>query len=95
MKRNFEVELTTLCMIRNQKNEILVQERQKKDWPGWTFPGGHVEKNEGMETAMVRELLEETGLVLKPQLVGVAGSLAELFPVFFGEKQFYFKNNTA
>ncbi len=29
-------------------------------------------KNEGMETAMVRELLEETGLVLKPQLVGVA-----------------------
>jgi len=117
------------------------EERQKKDWPGWTFPGGHVEKNEGMETAMVRELLEETGLVLKPQLVGVAewlndcsgarelatlfiaetadelpeeteqplfwvtekelregplaGSLAELFPVFFGEKQFYFKNNTA
>lgn len=44
MNRNFEVELTTLCMIRNQKNEILVQERQKKDWPGWTFPGGHVEK---------------------------------------------------
>ena len=36
MNRNFEVELTTLCMIRNQKNEILVQERQK-DWPGWTF----------------------------------------------------------
>ena len=29
-------------------------------------------KKEGMETAMVRELLEETGLVLKPQLVGVA-----------------------
>ena len=25
----------------------------------------------------------------------LAGSLAELFPVFFGEKQFYFKNNTA
>ncbi|MGC3059303.1 NUDIX domain-containing protein [Enterococcus faecalis] len=24
-----------------------MQERQKKDWPGWTFPGGHVEKNEG------------------------------------------------
>ena len=30
MNRNFEVELTTLCMIRNQKNEILVQERQKR-----------------------------------------------------------------
>ena len=67
---NFEVELTTLCMIRNQKNEILVQERQKG--LAWLdVPGGHVE-NEGMETAMVRELLEETGLVLKPQLVGVA-----------------------
>ncbi|EGO5236907.1 NUDIX domain-containing protein [Enterococcus faecalis] len=101
MKRNFEVELTTLCMIRNQKNEILVQERQKKDWPGWTFPGGHVEKNEGMETAMVRELLEETEQPLfwvteKELREGpLAGSLAELFPVFFGEKQFYLKNNTA
>ena len=43
MNRNFEVELTTLCMIRNQKNEILVQERQK-GLAGWTFHGGHVEK---------------------------------------------------
>ena len=43
MKRNFEVELTTLCMIRNQKNEILVQERQKG--LAWLdVPGGHVEK---------------------------------------------------
>ena len=43
MKRNFEVELTTLCMIRNQKNEILVQERQKRiGLVGRS--GGHVEK---------------------------------------------------
>ena len=34
MNRNFEVELKTLCMIRNQKNEILEKELQKKDWPG-------------------------------------------------------------
>lgn len=27
MNRNFEVELTTLCMIRNQKNEILVKKQ--------------------------------------------------------------------
>ena len=48
-----------------------MQERQKG--LAWLdVPRGHVEKNEGMETAMVRELLEETGLVLKPQLVGVA-----------------------
>ena len=43
MNRNFEVELTTLCMIRNQKMKSLCK-NDKKDWPGWTFPGGHVEK---------------------------------------------------
>ena len=45
MKRNFEVELTTLCMIRNQKNEILVQERQKGlawlDVPAGMLKKGH------------------------------------------------------
>ena len=29
----------------NKGDEILVIDRQKKDWPGITFPGGHVEND--------------------------------------------------
>ena len=58
-----EVELTNLCMI-YQNDLILVQNRTKSDWPGLTFPGGHVEKNEDEITAIKREIREETGLTL-------------------------------
>ena len=41
-----QVVLTIMCMVVNKNNEILVENRLKKDWPGLTFPGGHVEDNE-------------------------------------------------
>lgn len=72
MSRSFAVELTTICMIENQRGEILVQDRQKPDWPGWTFPGGHVEPGESLTAAMMREIQEECGLTLTPRLMGVA-----------------------
>lgn len=71
MKRTEDVELTVLCLIRRD-NEYLLQDRIKKDWRGFTLPGGHVEPGESIVDAVVREMQEETGLTVEnPKLCGV------------------------
>ena len=96
MTRLLAIELTMMVMLENEAGEILVQDRKKKDWPGWTFPGGHVEKEEGSYEATLREIEEETGLVIQPVLRGTAEwhffirrqSKSEPFPkISYGSKK--------
>lgn len=75
MGRSEAAIFTNMCMIENGQGQILVQDRQNKNWPGITFPGGHIEKKESFHDAVVREVEEETGLHIKQ-------------PVLCGTKQF-------
>ena len=87
--RTERVELAVLCLIEDG-NKILLQNRVKDDWQGYTLPGGHIEKDESFVDAVIREMKEETGLDIKnPKFVGV-----KQFPIECGRYVvFLFKTN--
>ncbi len=63
---------TNMCMIYDDKGNVLVQDRISSKWPGITFPGGHVENGESFVDSVIREVYEETGLyVTNLQLCGL------------------------
>ncbi len=71
MDRSEKVIITNICMIYNG-GRVLVENRINPDWPGITFPGGHVEKGESFTDAVIREVYEETGLKISfPRLCGI------------------------
>ena len=72
MARREIVTLTNMCMIYDDHGNILVQDRLDPEWPGITFPGGHVEPGESFTKAVIREVWEETGLTIEhPRLCGL------------------------
>lgn len=71
MAREEKCVLTNMCMVYDG-NRILVQDRMNPDWPGITFPGGHIEPKESFVESVIREIKEETGLdISNVQLCGI------------------------
>lgn len=64
-------ELTNLCLV-HSGDRYLLQNRVGKDWQGYALPGGHVEPGESVVESVIREIREETGLIIKnPRLCGI------------------------
>ena len=87
MARRETVVLTNMCMIYDNQGNVLVQDRLDPEWPGVTFPGGHVEPGESFVESVIREVREETGLAIRrPRLCGLKQFLRDdgvRYVVFF------------
>lgn len=93
MARTEQAIFTNLCMVCDQNGNILVQDRHDPDWPGVSFPGGHVEPGESFVDAVIREVWEETGLTIEePTLCGTkqfqTGSGARYVVFFYRANRF-------
>ena len=64
MNRKTPVELTNMCMIYDDKGNVLVEEKLVHNSKGLIFPGGYIESNESVAESMIREIKEETGLTI-------------------------------
>ena len=79
---------STAAFILNDKDELLVATRGKEPAKGTLdLPGGFVDNDENAEEGMVREILEETGLVIDPETVdnkatAVHNGPLGIFPIF-------------
>lgn len=54
--------LTAGAVIINDQNKILLK---KDPIRGWELPGGHVEQDESLKDAAIREIKEETGITVE------------------------------
>ena len=70
MDRSQKTEIVNMCMV-CKDDLVLVQNKVDDEYKGLCFPGGHVELNESLTDAVIREVYEETGLTISsPKLCG-------------------------
>jgi 8-oxo-dGTP pyrophosphatase MutT (NUDIX family) len=69
-ERALGVRPSVSAVIFDRRRRLLLQ--QRSDGGQWGLPGGSIEIGESLATAVVREVLEETGLTVTPRrLIGV------------------------
>ncbi len=59
------VRIVAGCVIYEDGRYLLIQERQPRAYGLWNLPAGHVDKDEAIESAAIRETKEETGYIVE------------------------------
>ncbi|MFT4928528.1 MAG: 8-oxo-dGTP diphosphatase [Phenylobacterium sp.] len=63
-------------IITNDQQHILIGKRKGSHAPYYSIPGGHLEAGESFEQGAIREISEETGLLIcNPQVISVTNNL--------------------
>ncbi|WP_028549511.1 8-oxo-dGTP diphosphatase [Paenibacillus sp. UNC451MF] len=57
----------TMCLVQDGDKVLLLNRPDKRGFPGYLGPGGKLEFPESFTEGAVRELREETGLIVKPE----------------------------
>ncbi len=72
MRKAEQVIFAVMTMVSDGQGNVLMQHRVDPGWPGYAFPGGHVEQGESFADTAIREIWEETGIrIAHPVLCGV------------------------
>ena len=68
---------TVAAIIKNDEGKILLTRRNVEPFRGqWCLPGGHIDANETVKTAVIREVKEETGLDFTPKFITYLDEIA-------------------
>ncbi|MBY6185762.1 NUDIX domain-containing protein [Marinobacter hydrocarbonoclasticus] len=63
-------------IVRRDDGKILIGKRKGAHAPYWSIPGGHLELGETFESAAIREIEEETGMIIEdPVVIAVTNNL--------------------
>jgi len=91
---DFKYEVVTVTCIIEHDGKILLVKRVpgKVQENKWGVPGGKAAEKEDLKDALVREIVEETGIVLNPENLRPIGTAYVRYPEFdFTNHQFYVK----
>ncbi|MCG7410049.1 8-oxo-dGTP diphosphatase [Paenibacillus sp. ACRRX] len=65
MSTDITHQLYTMCMIADGDKVLLLNRPDKRGFPGYIAPGGKVDFPESIVNGAIREVYEETGLIVK------------------------------